>query len=83
MLCVLNLKITCFVVDKLQFEPPLRKETEARDEMVGTSLFFPSFIKIIVSSLFCGSTLSNMCLKYKVLRRPLLVPQTIATFLRK
>uniref|UniRef100_A0A8C0J619 Mitogen-activated protein kinase kinase kinase kinase n=1 Tax=Chelonoidis abingdonii TaxID=106734 RepID=A0A8C0J619_CHEAB len=36
--------------DKLQFEPPLRKETEARDEMVG--LGFPSFIIITMSSLF-------------------------------
>ena len=28
-----------FTVDKLQFEPPLRKETEARDEMVGIMTF--------------------------------------------
>lgn len=27
-----------FTVDKLQFEPPLRKETEARDEMVTVTL---------------------------------------------
>ncbi|NXT97545.1 M4K5 kinase, partial [Buphagus erythrorhynchus] len=33
-LCVLIMKLLYFVVDKLQFEPPLRKETEARDEMV-------------------------------------------------
>lgn len=42
----------CFVVDKLQFEPPLRKETEARDEMVRAGLVFYSCIKIIVSLLF-------------------------------
>lgn len=35
---VLNMKMLCFAVDKLQFEPPLRKETEARDEMVRTGL---------------------------------------------
>lgn len=28
-----------FSVNKLQFEPPLRKETEARDEMVGIKTF--------------------------------------------
>lgn len=73
MLRVLKLTMWCFVVDKLQFEPPLRKETEARDEMVRTSLFFPSFTKIIAPSLFCGSTLSNLSLEYRVMRRLLLV----------
>uniref|UniRef100_A0A7M4FMW6 Mitogen-activated protein kinase kinase kinase kinase n=1 Tax=Crocodylus porosus TaxID=8502 RepID=A0A7M4FMW6_CROPO len=37
---------------RLQFEPPLRKETEARDEMVRYVLGFPSFIIITVSPLF-------------------------------
>lgn len=74
MLYVLKLTTLCFVVDKLQFEPPLRKETEARDEMVRTSLFFPSFTKIVAPSLLCGSALSNLCLKYEVMRRLLLVP---------
>lgn len=46
-LFVLMIKLFYFVVDKLQFEPPLRKETEARDEMVRTSLEFPVFIKIV------------------------------------
>uniref|UniRef100_A0A7M4FND8 Mitogen-activated protein kinase kinase kinase kinase n=1 Tax=Crocodylus porosus TaxID=8502 RepID=A0A7M4FND8_CROPO len=46
--------------DKLQFEPPLRKETEARDEMVRYVLGFPSFIIITVSPLFDASTLSTL-----------------------
>lgn len=75
-LCVLMLEMGCFAVDKLQFEPPLRKETEARDEMVRMSLGFSlHLIKIIVSLLFSGSTLSNMSLQHKVMRRPLLVPR--------
>lgn len=39
------MKLLHFVVDKLQFEPPLRKETEARDEMVRTSLGFIYLLK--------------------------------------
>lgn len=75
-MCVLKLEMGCFAVDKLQFEPPLRKETEARDEMVRTSLGFSlHLIKIIVSLLFSGSTLSNMSLQHKVMGRPLLVPR--------
>uniref|UniRef100_A0A8C3RBQ9 Mitogen-activated protein kinase kinase kinase kinase n=1 Tax=Cyanoderma ruficeps TaxID=181631 RepID=A0A8C3RBQ9_9PASS len=51
--------------DKLQFEPPLRKETEARDEMVRTGLGCPLFIKITFwlwfdcCSFHCRSTLKR------------------------
>uniref|UniRef100_A0A8C2T7B2 Mitogen-activated protein kinase kinase kinase kinase n=1 Tax=Coturnix japonica TaxID=93934 RepID=A0A8C2T7B2_COTJA len=43
-LSVLKQTTSCFVVDKLQFEPPLRKETEARDEM---SLFSSCSISVV------------------------------------
>lgn len=84
MLSVLKQTTSCFVVDKLQFEPPLRKETEARDEMVRTSLGFPSFLKTIGLSLLCSSALSSMYVSEAQSHdKTTPGPQTITTFLRK
>uniref|UniRef100_A0A8C0LEK6 non-specific serine/threonine protein kinase n=1 Tax=Canis lupus dingo TaxID=286419 RepID=A0A8C0LEK6_CANLU len=60
--CSLIFENKCLIwseIDKLQFEPPLRKETEARDEMVGIITFEVLYKlkleKICISLAFCNN----------------------------